>query len=470
MGTANKYMKYYILLIALIFITGCTFLRGFGEDVIKINVKTEKESPTEAIAIKNVETIPRSPVLPGQNVMLFFTIENRDNTKEAKNVMVELFNPASFMVVKDGTQDVGRILPGEQRQVQISLRAPSEQDIAGVKLETDLHFRVIYDFESSTIMQALIVNEAEILARQRQGQPVPLESNIIMGSGPVKVESNIIGVSYILAGQPQGGIIVMKVVNSGDKTKGDVKDGTISAGNLKIEFPAGLGNVKCPEMGSSGSSSPGSPGTPPSPGCTANFPNLINGKCCAYSNVRCGGHDQSGSTPYAGSAGCNKAYEDVYRCSDGNFEFIRSPPADSECRTCSWCTKGDGDCPVDCSVFKNINDCFNAGCSWYQGGTPNARCDKRSLSGTNSDVGNKISLAATKITGIVSAQAAGGTCTNSNDIELFKGESTPFRFDVDSSGIRLAEPFRTHSIKVSVSYTYELRGSVHIVVNPLQNV
>ncbi len=240
-------MKYYVLLIALIFIAGCTS-DFFGGDVLKIQVNTEAEGPKDAVIVKDIQTIPSPPVLPGQQVSLFFTIENKDDLKSATNVNVNLFNPSSFRIIEGGAQPLGSALPGEQKQVEMKLAAPTQGEIANVRLETDLHFSVAYDFQSSTIMETLIVNENEIRARQRQGQPVSLERNTILGSGPVQIDGEMKGVPYVLANQPgTAGIFVLTVVNRGDKTKGDLKDGKILAGNLAVEFPAGIGNMKCPE-------------------------------------------------------------------------------------------------------------------------------------------------------------------------------------------------------------------------------
>ncbi len=416
-------MKYYLLLIALVFSIGCTMPNIFGSDVLKIQVSTQAEGPKDAVIIKDIETIPRSPILPDQQVLLFFTIENRDDTKEAKNVKVDLFNPSSFKDVRCNKCSFDRILPGEQKQVEIRLKAPSEKDIAGVKLETDLHFRVTYDFESSTIMEALVVNEDEIRARQRQGQSISLERNNILGSGTVRVEGEMKGTPYILANQLDKdqivGIFLIKVVNVGDKTKGDLVGGEIPSGQLSIEFPSGIGSVECTQMGEVESASV---------------------TCNEYVGRECKG-------------GCGGEYFDVYKCSDGSLDPRRVEEADSAC----------------CDECKNPDECLAAGCSWFMGGTPNAYCGPHSgLSGRDDSI-DKISRISLSASGVASLQGSGTTCTNDGAIKLFKGESNPFRFNVKNSP-DITEPFRTHNIKTSISYTYELRGSVHAVVNPLQNV
>src|SRR3989338_8684251 len=109
-------MKYY-LLIALILLVGCTGFDFFGQDVLKIQVNTEAEGPKDAVIIKDIQTIPSPPVLPGQTVSLFFTIENRDDLKNAVNVHVNLFNPSSFNISGGQPKCISApctILPGGQ--------------------------------------------------------------------------------------------------------------------------------------------------------------------------------------------------------------------------------------------------------------------------------------------------------------------------------------------------------------------
>ena len=393
----------YLLLIALVFSLGCTHETIFGGDVLKIQVSTQAEGPKDAIIIKDIETIPKPPILPGQRTSLFFTIENRDDIKEATSVNVDLFNPSSFKP-DSTTKSFGKILPGEQEQAELKLTAPTEADIAGVRLETDMHFRVTYDFESSTIMEALVVDEKEILTRQRQGQSVSLERNNIIGSGPIQIEGEMKGTPYILANQPDKnqvvGIFIIKVVNRGDRTKGDLVGGEISTGNLRIEFPSGIGSVKCPEKFTSGA---------------------------ALSAATTG---ESRKISLAASS-CGSSY-----------------------------TVQSGDTLSDIALR-----CYGDAAQWP------CICSANGLSDCNLIYTDQV-LILPECGGTAPSEGLPSgriTCKNSEPIKLFKGESNPFKFDITNSP-NITEPFRTHNIKAKVSYTYELRASVHAVVNPLQNV
>ena len=63
---------------------------------------------------------------------------------------------------------------------------------------------------------------------------------------------------------------------------------------------------------------------------------------------------------------------------------------------------------------------------------------------------------------------SGGVCTNSEDvIQLFRGETQPFTFKIeDVNNLPGGVPYRSFFINADVQYSYELRGSVQLNVNP----
>ncbi len=297
-------MRYALFIFAVIFLVGCV-------SPFDIVIVTEEIGPKDVIVIKEIGTIPSSPLQPDKDVALFLVIENSDSIMAVQNISLELFNPSSFRIVDSSVQSIEEILPGEQKQIEINLISPSESDIAGVRHETDLQFRVMYEFEGSTDIEVLIVNEAEARSRRLQEQPIKVESRNIISSGPIQVEVKIEEPSYIAAGKQRAGTFFFRIVNKGNVLKGDLKNGRILVGKFKIEFPEGIGIIRCPE------------------------------------------------------------------------EFVQE----------------------------------------------------------------------------------GLTCTNKEDILLFRGESDPIRVDIINSP-QIEAPFRTHTVNANVKYTYELRDSAHVTVVP----
>src|SRR5437667_78525 len=97
-------MKYFLLsisILSILAIAGCSNIQCvFGCDVVSVQTKTVENGVRDVIAIKDVQTIPKSPLLPDQGVLLSFIIENRDALRSA-DAYVDLFN-APTMKSPDG--------------------------------------------------------------------------------------------------------------------------------------------------------------------------------------------------------------------------------------------------------------------------------------------------------------------------------------------------------------------------------
>ncbi|HLC67907.1 MAG TPA: hypothetical protein VJI12_03420, partial [archaeon] len=89
-------------ILSVLAIAGCSGLPNvFGSDVVTVQTKTVENGVRDVLTINDVQTIPRSPILPDQGVLLSFIISNRDNLRSA-DAYVDLFN-APTMHSKTGT-------------------------------------------------------------------------------------------------------------------------------------------------------------------------------------------------------------------------------------------------------------------------------------------------------------------------------------------------------------------------------
>lgn len=80
------------LLFLLVLVSGCIDLSGvFGSNVISVQQNTVQNGVRDIIVIKDIITIPNSPLLPDQQLLFSFIAENKDNLKNS-NVVVDLFN------------------------------------------------------------------------------------------------------------------------------------------------------------------------------------------------------------------------------------------------------------------------------------------------------------------------------------------------------------------------------------------
>ena len=85
-------IKLLLLIASVVFISGCVGIPDiFGRDVISVQQSTIDNGVKDVIVVKEINTIPKSPLLPDQQVILSFVLENRDNLKGSV-AYVDLFN------------------------------------------------------------------------------------------------------------------------------------------------------------------------------------------------------------------------------------------------------------------------------------------------------------------------------------------------------------------------------------------
>jgi len=244
-----KFIFVSLSLILVILLSGCT------EDVIHIEETVTEEGFRDVLVIKDITTIPSSPLIPDVDVILSFIVENEDEEKEAINVKVELFDATGFKneggevcnsAVKPcqpnqcSEDNLCKFLPGEQKLISFVLKAPTEDEIATLETDIELRFRVEYAFDGSLLYRTMVIDMEELKARQRAGETVSLEIPKFLGSGPVQIDVELMGAPYIISGYSGTFLFRVKKVSS----IGILKNSIIPEGNLRIEFPTDLGEVE----------------------------------------------------------------------------------------------------------------------------------------------------------------------------------------------------------------------------------
>ncbi len=252
----------YIAVLLLVFTAGCTGLSGvFGGDILNIKQNLIQEGQKDIIVIKDVSTIPKSPMLPEQSFVLTMLLENVDKTEDATNVVVDLFNAPTVKSDKEESRgsvcnagsgsvclpdkckssENGKcivettMLPGEQIPVNFYLKTPTEDEIVGIETKPALDYRVTYDFESSSLYIMPSVNLDEIIKNQRSNDKVNVQVTKSYGTGPVRIDMDLFGTPYILSGQ--SATFIFKITNTG---VGNVIGSQIDAGNFEVSIPKSL--------------------------------------------------------------------------------------------------------------------------------------------------------------------------------------------------------------------------------------
>lgn len=130
------------------------------------------------------------------------------------------------------------LLPGEERQIKVYLKSPSESDIAGIKTDTSLDYKVDYGFEAAFVYIVPVVNLEEIIKRQRANERADVIFSKSHSSGPIKIDAELIGAKYILANQPA--VLSFKIKNIGSGTLQDSKIEETLIGPVLTRIPTGL--------------------------------------------------------------------------------------------------------------------------------------------------------------------------------------------------------------------------------------
>jgi hypothetical protein len=288
-------MKWVLLLVLLlIFASGCIDLpfNPFGKDVVDVKTSVINEGPSDIVIIKDAESIPHSPMLPEQRFLFSFIIENKDDLKTAEKVAVDLYDAP---LIKDGSDDndvrgtpcnvydtskrhcvprelsctsekcedgectvnecveicsvskTCEILPGEEQAVNFDLLTPTQKEIVNIMTKTTLNYRVNYRTAGSLLYVVPVINKDEIIQRQRAGEKTTLTITKSQGSGPIKIDVELYGAPYILAGETA--TFLFRLKNTGQGTL--EKDNAMQPRMLSIYFPKEM-------MGTSGITPPSS--------------------------------------------------------------------------------------------------------------------------------------------------------------------------------------------------------------------
>lgn len=379
-----------VMLVALIFLSGCTgFPDVFGRDVLDVQNVVTKEKTIDAMVIKDIQTIPRSPLLPNQGVVLSFIVENKDDLKTLENVFVDMYNAPLFKNMQGEIcnlyqsvppcppSECGngecRILPGEEKPITFELLSPTEKEIVNIRTQEKLDFRAKYDFYGSLLYTVPVVNMDEIINRQRQGERTQVQISKAHGSGPIQIDVELFGAPYILSGY--SATFLFKIQNRGSGVLTGKNE--IGVDDFVIQFPAELVNGRIIAPGED------------------QF-DFYTGRPILYPSI-----------PVTGFEVAEEPKEE------------KEEPKTEEIRE----TKKMFDCYM--AVTEGMEDVIE--------------------------------------------------CVNKDVIQIYKDETrSSLRFQIpyviNLKDYSQDQPFKSYEIRAFVDYTYELRNSVDVVINPFGNV
>jgi len=490
-------LAFVVLLSAVVFVSGCAGIPNiFGSDVISVQTRSIEEGTKDILVVKNILTIPNSPVLPDQEVVLSFVIQNKDKLREAKNVRVDLFNAPGFrnsagvncnsganacLSQNDDGLDVCTlknpctIMPGEERPIQFKLRAPTKSQIANIKTQVNLDFKVLYDYDSSISFVIPAVNKEEVLRRQREGQKLDMIFDKAFSSGPLRVDVEPLGANFILDDYET--VLLFTVKNSGS--------GTVVGSAIGKASPFETAGGQIPVTGAvtglpvTGAAAAGQTDDSECKAEKGTCIDLTQADCDGYLmrdvcvnypvNVKCCIPDPATTT----CSGCIR-YENLYWCY--NSEGY------------GYCVAGGSTC---LSGYQATADCsYESGGQPGQSSAPTQPAAQQTAVQARTQLGrqgieitfppqidvNDAKLSGNIFTSQVNAAGEKVYRNTKQEIQLFRDRTqTSMSFSLRLSPDTVRDfrennvPFRSYNIKATIYYTYELRNSVAVTINMFEN-
>jgi hypothetical protein len=186
------------------------------------------------------------------------TDKDLDPEKPASNLIVNLFDASIFKTPEKDSKTYCNTKPeacygdrcnpnspcefkmGATKQLLFNFRSPSAADIASVITTAKLNYKLNYDYRGTTNYEILVVDYNEIIKRQREGQTLATSLQDTRGSGPIKIDAELMTPYVVTAEDPknaQSAYIVFKIRNAGS---GMLKDSRIAEKKLEIRFPMSL--------------------------------------------------------------------------------------------------------------------------------------------------------------------------------------------------------------------------------------
>lgn len=258
----------FFALLAVVLTSGCIgqgaltdFFPGAG--LVKVSRPVVDPGITDLITVENVRTLPAGQVLPDTTLKLFMSLVNNDKdpTRPVKDVIVDMFDATVFRSPNTGrfcNADPNECKPsqcssgtpctmraGETKAIDFTLLAPTKDQIANIRTEAAMNFRVNYDFSGSTNYDILVVDSEELLRLQQEGKSISVSVQDTKGAGPIKIDVSLFTPFVVTSGgETPDAFIVFKLRNAG---KGALKDNRIK--QMTIDFPEDMllrGNIEHP--------------------------------------------------------------------------------------------------------------------------------------------------------------------------------------------------------------------------------
>jgi len=184
---------YLLGLFAVVFTSACVIpgLPGGGG---------EKILTSDILTIENVNVIPKTSVSAGEQFTISFEVKSQvpaDQPINVNNVKVQLFDYGLCKPMLDPSEwtndggiyshTFGVFVPQQTEFVEWNFEAPTNEQIARLSTNCPIRFKISYDFNATTTIDADVISATRLNELQRSGQTPTFTPTQTVGSGPLKI-------------------------------------------------------------------------------------------------------------------------------------------------------------------------------------------------------------------------------------------------------------------------------------------
>ena len=216
----------------MIFISGCV---GFEDPFGFISPKTEvKEQPPDVISIQNINVLPPSPVIAGDQFSVSFELSNVEEERDV-NVDYKLMDDG-LCSLESGvdSETFEDFVPGRVEFVEWTFNSPSNEEIGYLRTTCPIRFIIGYQFTAISDIEANVITENRYLQLQQSGEFATFKPTLNVGRGPIKIYIDY-GASLPIRTER----VLPVYITVQDKGTGLLKE--VPQNALKIIIPEGFG-------------------------------------------------------------------------------------------------------------------------------------------------------------------------------------------------------------------------------------
>ncbi|MBN2203386.1 MAG: membrane lipoprotein lipid attachment site-containing protein [Candidatus Aenigmarchaeota archaeon] len=178
--------KMISLLVLVLFVSGCTSFSGinfFGQN------QEVKEVSEDVIVIENINVVPTSPLIAGDQFSLSFQMINEDEMYDVPVEYKLLDDGLCSFVRNQAFRDTGSftLVPGQVEFIEWTFDTPESSDIAYIRTICPIRFKTTYYYFAESEIEISVIDKDRYMQLQQSGEFTTFTPTLTVGRGPIKI-------------------------------------------------------------------------------------------------------------------------------------------------------------------------------------------------------------------------------------------------------------------------------------------